>query len=78
MLHASTRKLIDRLAEMTELGKLDWAEGEGQNVIYSTEGYSVSLMDAPNEVVITSKDGKELERATSEELAATTTEDGKN
>lgn len=77
MLHTSTRKLIDRLAEMTELGKLDWAEGEGQNIVYSTEGYSVSLIDAPNELVITSKDGRELERATSDELTATVTEDGK-
>ncbi|MEL7041795.1 MAG: hypothetical protein AAGL90_09735 [Pseudomonadota bacterium] len=70
MLHASTKKLIDRLAEMTELNKLDWTEGEAGSVTYSTEGYSVSLTEAPNELVITSKDGKELERATAEDLAA--------
>ena len=76
MLHASTRKLIDRLAEMTELGKLDWTEGEDGRLTYSTEGYSVSLTDAPNELIITSKDGKQLEHATGEELAATPGEDG--
>lgn len=77
MLHASTRKLIDRLAEMTELNKLDWTESESGQIIYSTEGYSVSLTEEPNELVITSKDGKELERATTDELAATQTEEGK-
>ena len=77
MLHASTRKLIDRLAEMTDLNKLDWTESDAGQITYSTEGYSVSLTEDPNEVVITSKDGKELERATAEELSATQTEDGK-
>lgn len=76
MLHASTRKLIDRLAEMTELGKLDWTEDEAGNIAYATEGYSVSLTEDPGEVIITSKDGKELERATAEEIAATQQEDG--
>lgn len=76
MLHASTRKLIDRLAEMTELGKLDWTEDEAGNIAYATEGYSVSLTEDPSEVIITSRDGKELERATAEEIAATQQEDG--
>lgn len=76
MLHASTRKLIDRLSEMTELGKLDWTNSEDGTFAYATEGYSVSLTESPNEVIITSKDGKELERATAEELAATHQEDG--
>ncbi|MEL6413343.1 MAG: hypothetical protein AAFQ15_00210 [Pseudomonadota bacterium] len=76
MLHASTKKLIDRLAEMTDLAKLDWTEGEDGNITYSTEGYSVSLTETPNEMVITSKDGKELERAGAEELVATPTDDG--
>lgn len=76
MLHASTRKLIDRLSEMTELGKLDWAESEDGTIAYATEGYSVALTESPNEVIITSKDGKELERATADELAATHHEDG--
>ena len=52
MLHASTRKLIDRLAEMTELGKLDWTEDDAGNIAYATEGYSVSLTENPGEVII--------------------------
>jgi hypothetical protein len=76
MLHASTRKLIDRLSEMTELGKLDWTEDEDGTLAYATEGYSVTLTENPNEVIITSKTGKELERATAEELASTLQDDG--
>ena len=76
MLHPSTKKLIDRLAEMTERGKLDWTDGPDDAVTYVTEGYSVSLLTQLNELVITSKDGKELERATADELNATPTETG--
>ena len=76
MLHSSTKKLIDRLAEMTELGKLDWTEGDAGNVIYSTEGYSVLLPGSADEIVITSIDGKELERASASDLAVSQNEDG--
>ncbi len=76
MLHPSTKKLIDRLTEMTERGKLNWAEAENNAVTYVTEGYSVSLTAEPNELVIISSEGKELERATVEQLAATASETG--
>lgn len=76
MLHSSTKKLIDRLAEMTELGKLDWTEGDDGNVIYSTEGYSVHLPASADEVLITSIEGKELERAAAEALSVSHNEDG--
>lgn len=76
MLHPSTRKLIDRLAQMTERGKLAWSEGEDGTLNYVTEGYAVALISSPNELVITTKDGKELERATVEELNATSVDDG--
>jgi hypothetical protein len=76
MLHPSTKKLIDRLAEMTERGKLNWEEGENDAVVYATEGYSVALTNAPDELIITSKDGKQLERADEAELAEATTETG--
>lgn len=76
MLHSSTQKLIDRLAEMTELGKLEWAESDSGNVVYSTEGYSVYLTADTGEVIITSIDGKELERASTADLAAAQTETG--
>ncbi len=76
MLHPSTKKLIDRLSQMTERGKLNWTEGDSNNIIYATEGYSVSLTETPNELAIISKEGKELERATADELAATQDETG--
>lgn len=76
MLHPSTKRLIDRLAEMTELGKLDWTEGDNQSLVYSTEGYSVCLPDGANEIVITSIEGKELERAASDALAASMNDTG--
>lgn len=76
MLHPSTKKLIDRLVEMTALGKIDWQEGDDDTVRYTTEGYSVTLEADPNELVITANDGRELERATVDELAEATDADG--
>lgn len=76
MLHPSTKKLIDRLAEMTELGKLDWTEGENGSLVYSTEGYSVCLPEGAQEIIIQSIDGKELERAATDELASTMSDQG--
>ncbi len=78
MLHSSTKKLIDRLAEMTELGKLDWTEGDDGNIIYSTEGYSVVLSSAADQIVITSIDGKELERAEASELSVSQNDAGQS
>ncbi|MEO1643462.1 MAG: hypothetical protein AAFR74_09010, partial [Pseudomonadota bacterium] len=76
MLHPSTKKLIDRLIDMTAAGKIEWTEGEGETVVYTTEGYSVGLEADPNEMVITATDGRELERATVAELAEATDADG--
>ena len=76
MLHPSTKKLIDRLVEMTSVAKIDWQESESGAVVYTTEGYSVTLEQDPNELVITSVDGRELERATAEELAEVTDGEG--
>ena len=36
MLHPSTKKLIDKLNEMTRQRKISWAEGDGDTVIYDT------------------------------------------
>ena len=76
MLHPSTQKLIDRLAEMTAAKKIDWAEHENGGVRYATEGYSVVLTEAPVELVIFSSAEKELERATVDQLMATPESDG--
>ena len=63
MLHPSTKKLIDRLAEMTALKQIDWAETEDGGVVYATEGYSVRLTDTPPQVVLATENGKMLEEA---------------
>ncbi|GAB5459162.1 MAG: hypothetical protein Hens3KO_21920 [Henriciella sp.] len=76
MLHPSTQKLIDRLSEMTARGKIAWTDADDGAVNYVTEGYSVLVTDEPNELVIISKEGTELERAAATELAATTAEGG--
>lgn len=76
MLHPSTQKLIDRLSEMTARGKIAWTDADDGAVNYITEGYRVLVTDAPNELVIISKEGTELERAAAAELTATTVENG--
>lgn len=76
MLHPSTQKLIDRLSEMTARGKIAWTDADNGAVNYVTEGYSVLVTDEPNELVIISKEGTELERAAATELAETSAESG--
>ena len=76
MLHPSTQKLIDRLAEMTATKKIDWTEYQSGGVNYSTEGYSVVLTAAPVELIIFSDAEKELERATVDQLMATPASEG--
>ncbi|WP_084417942.1 hypothetical protein [Henriciella litoralis] len=61
MLHASTQKLIDRLAEMTAQGKIDWIEKDGADAVYATEGYSVALTGEPPRIVLATEGGKILE-----------------
>lgn len=77
MLHPSTKKLVDRLIEMTQMGKLNWEESDQGGIDYSTEGYRVSLIDTPQEILITNLDGKELERASAADLADTIDKDGR-
>lgn len=64
MLHPSTQKLIDRLAEMTAQKKIDWAEAdETGGVVYATEGYAVILTANPPHVSLTTENGRLLEEA---------------
>lgn len=65
MLHASTQKLIDRLAAMTAQKKIDWIEKDNGEVIYATEGYVVRLTAEPPRILLTTESGKPLEDATS-------------
>jgi len=77
MLHPSTKKLIDRLAEMTAQRKISWALGELDNsIVYETEGYRVLLEGKPASLRLTDALGSELETANPEQLKATDHPDG--
>lgn len=76
MLHPSTKKLIDRLAEMTADGTLAWEEHPAGTPVYETEGYTVTLSGNPVELLICNRDGMEVERAAADALAATPSLDG--
>lgn len=78
MLHPSTKKLIDKLREKTAQQAIAWTEGEDHALVFDTEGYRVALTDSPLEVVLLDPLGKELERATQEDLAAAQTADGQS
>ena len=77
MLHPSTKKLIDRLSEMTLQRKIDWAQGDTPGTLaYDTEGYRVLLEGEPASLVLCDALGGELDRASIEELGATKHIDG--
>ncbi len=71
MLHPSTKKLIDKISDMTGKRKIAWAEGDQGAVVYDTEGYRIALVGDPVEMVLSDALGKELERASRAELSAT-------
>ena len=75
MLHPSTQKLIDKLAEMTALKQIDWAEAREGGVIYATEGYAVKLSESPPRVTLTTEKGRILEEASASVLKETPHED---
>ncbi|MFC6197495.1 hypothetical protein [Ponticaulis profundi] len=64
MLHPSTRKLIDKLYEMTEAAKITWAEGDADTCIYDTEGYRVTIGQTPTHLVLSDAGGRILETVT--------------
>ena len=77
MLHPSTKKLIDRISEMTAQRKIDWATGESPDtLVYDTDGYRVILDGDPASVVLCDALGQELERVDPAELLATQQSDG--
>ena len=71
MLHPSTQKLIDKLAEMTALKQIDWAEAREGGVIYATEGYAVKLTESPPRVTLATEKGRILEEASASVLKET-------
>lgn len=77
MLHPSTKKLIDRLSEMTSQRKIDWLQTDRPDaLVYDTEGYRVILEGQPAALVLCDALGNELDRADPNELASTRHIDG--
>lgn len=69
MLHPSTKKLIDKLGEMTRKQRVSWIEGENGTIVHDTEGYRVVLTPEPHGVVLTDALGREIETCSPEEIA---------
>jgi len=69
MLHPSTKRLIDKLNDMTRKQRVTWTEGENATVIHDTEGYRVVLTAEPHSVLLTDTLGREIETCGPEEFA---------
>ncbi|MFN4225587.1 MAG: hypothetical protein ACK4HR_04660 [Hyphomonas sp.] len=69
MLHPSTKRLIDKLSEMTRKQRVAWTEGENGTVIHDTEGYRVVLTPEPHALLLTDGMGREIETCRPEEFA---------
>ncbi len=68
MLHPSTKKLIDKLSEMTRKQRVAWVEGEDSTIVLDTEGYRVILEPAPHQVILTDPLGREIETCSPEDF----------
>ena len=69
MLHPSTKRLIDKLSEMTRKQRVAWTEGENGTVVHDTEGYRVVITPEPHSVLLTDALGREVWRTDYEGLA---------
>ena len=76
MVHASTQQLIRKLYELTDAGSLAWRMGDRDTSRLETEGYVVELDPAPPMVSLLRADGRVLERAEPDALAAIAWPDG--
>lgn len=76
MVHASTQQLIRKLYELTGAGALAWQLSERETSRLETEGYVVELEPAPPTVSLLRADGRLLERAEPDALAAIAWPDG--
>lgn len=61
MLHPSTRRLIEKLDEMTRKQRVAWDESEDGSVTHDTEGYRVTLSPEPHAMRLTDALGREIE-----------------
>ena len=66
MMHPSTQKLLDKIAEMTRKKKIQWQESE-TGIDFPTEGYTVSLVGEPPAMLLSDKAGRVLEEVTAED-----------
>ncbi|MEH6489467.1 hypothetical protein [Hyphomonas oceanitis] len=77
MLHPSTKRLIDKLSEMTRKQRVAWSEGEDGTITHDTEGYRVVLTPEPHAVLLTDALGKEIESCMPEEFVDELDADGR-
>lgn len=77
MLHPSTKRLIDKLSEMTRKQRVAWSEGENGTITHDTEGYRVVLTPEPHAVLLTDALGKEIESCTPDEFVDETDSAGR-
>ena len=75
MMHQSTRRLLDRLSEMTRQKKIGWAEND-YGIHYTTEGYTVHLVREPQTMQLLDGQGRVLEDVTADAIAQTHSEAG--
>lgn len=77
MLHPSTKRLIDKLGDMTRRQKVAWQESEDGNITHDTEGYRVTLTAEPHAVLLTDSQGREIETCNPAEFADELDADGR-
>ena len=58
MLHPSTKRLIDKLGDMTRRQKVAWQEADDGSITHDTEGYRVTLTPEPHAVLLTDSQGR--------------------
>ena len=76
MLHPSTKRLIDKLDEMTRKQRVGWEESDNGSIKHDTEGYRVTLTAAPHSLLLTDTLGREIETCTPEDFAGETDANG--
>lgn len=77
MLHPSTKRLIDKLDEMTRKQRVGWEESDNGSIKHDTEGYRVTLTAAPHSLLLTDTLGREIETCTPEDFAGETDASGR-
>ena len=77
MLHPSTKRLIDKLDEMTRKQRVSWEESENDSVKHDTEGYRVTVTAAPHSLLLTDTQGREIETCTPDDFSGETDANGR-